>query len=120
MTDEEKEEVIRKAMWGKYALVCLYSGLSRVFCPHMLGVMNGASTVLAYQFKGESWSSDDIHETNEKNWRNFKIADIDNLRPCLTKQGRPSERWFTHHSYSGNSKGWDSTSLIIPPEDERD
>lgn len=120
MTNEAKAEIIRQAMWGKKSLVCDYGGLSRIFSPHMLGIQTGQETVLVYQFQGKSWSSDTIHNTNARNWRNFRLQEIQNLRPLLDKKGEPSLVWFTHDSYTGTSAGWEKVTLHIPAPDDKD
>ncbi len=81
----------------------------------MLGFMGTELTALVYQFKGESWSADDMHRPDQKNWRNFKVAEIEDLELLKTKTGKVSTQWFTHENYTGASAGWVSVLVKITP-----
>lgn len=109
-----KYALIRECVKAKRSMTCQYAGLERVFSPHMLGYMGTSMMVFVYQFSGDSWSDEIIHKSSPKNWRNYALSEIRELKPLLTQAGNPSKRWLTHSSYTGNSRGWTEVAVQVP------
>lgn len=55
MARDETYELFRQAIRHKLQLVCVYNGLEREVCPHVLGTgRDGQHKALTYQFAGRS------------------------------------------------------------------
>ena len=66
-------QFLRDAILHKRQVVCIYNGLRREVCPHMIGVgKDGSEMVLSYQFAGQS--SKGLPAGGE--WRCMRVADI--------------------------------------------
>ncbi|HUF55811.1 MAG TPA: hypothetical protein VMM55_04545 [Thermohalobaculum sp.] len=46
--------VLRQAILDRSQVACIYKGLPREICPHVIGLKNGREKVLSYQFAGQS------------------------------------------------------------------
>jgi hypothetical protein len=71
--------LFRKAIFEERQVVCLYDGLVRELCPHIIGTnKRSEEVVLAWQFSGESSGS-------LPQWRCLRLANVRNAR---TRDGR--------------------------------
>ncbi len=87
-------ELFRKAIDEKKQVVCLYHGLPREVCPHVIGYsMNGGEHVLVYQFAGRS--SQGLPSGGE--WRCLELAHV---REAEIRFGD----WHTGHKHTRPQK----------------
>ena len=47
-------QLLRSALLGRQSCFAIYDGYNRYFCPHVLGVKDGAEQVLCWQYAGGS------------------------------------------------------------------
>ena len=69
-------EQFRRAILRKQQVTCIYQGLYREICPHILGHSAGVEKVLAYQFGGES--SKGLPPGGQ--WRCLKVEDVKDVK----------------------------------------
>jgi hypothetical protein len=65
-------KLFRTAIHGRKQITCIYRGLYRELCPHILGYKHGKEAALTYQFAGESASG--LPADGE--WRCLLLAEI--------------------------------------------
>lgn len=71
--ENEKLDVLRRAIRELKQVVGYRIGLPRMFCPHILGTKNGVWRTLVWQFDGES------ERGGLPSWRGFDLHDLDEL-----------------------------------------
>lgn len=82
-------DILRDAIINKRQVVCKYSGHSREICPHVIGMKNGRSQVLSFQFGGSSSSG--LPPGGE--WR---CMEVDRISDAQTRDGK----WHTGNRHS--------------------
>jgi predicted DNA-binding transcriptional regulator YafY len=95
------EQLIQQAIEGNKLIEFSYGGHLRLAEPHVLGVNDGITQVLAYQVGGSS-STGGIPE-----WRRFDLPRISGLK--VTSTSFPGRRPFS----SGKHSSWDQTIAIV-------
>ena len=80
---------LRNAIQNKQQVSCIYHGLPREICPHVIGTKNGQSKVLAYQFGGRS--SRGLPPDGE--WRCMFVDEITNVSVA-------NGEWYTAENHS--------------------
>jgi len=73
-TNRRKIRLLRYAIKNTKQVKAIYRKLSRVFCPHILGMANGHWHVVVWQFEGYSNSGD------LPNWRCFALDGLEDMR----------------------------------------
>lgn len=81
-------QVLRQAILDRKQVVCLYQGLVREVCPHVIGLKRGKRHALVFQFAGQS--SKGLPPGGE--WR---CLDVDSVVNAATRDGP----WFTGDSH---------------------
>ena len=82
-------DILRDAILHKRQVVCDYGGHRREICPHVMGMKNGKTQVLSYQFGGTSRSG--LPAGGE--WRCMEVNRIGNPR---TRDGK----WHTGNRHT--------------------
>lgn len=79
--------ILRQAIVERQQVTCIYQGLNRELCPHVIGMKKGREKVLSYQFGGES--SQGLPPEGE--WRCMFVDEIEDasLRPGDWHTGGP-------------------------------
>jgi hypothetical protein len=78
--------IFRNAILAEQQVACVYDGLRRQVCPHIIGTnKDGEEAVLAWQFAGES-------SRPLPQWRCLKLA---NVRHARAREGQ----WFSGDSH---------------------
>jgi hypothetical protein len=68
--------LFRQAILEEKQVTCVYNGLRRELCPHIIGHTDGQEKVLAFQFAGET--STKLPRGGE--WRCLFLADVRDAR----------------------------------------
>lgn len=69
-------QLLRQALLTQHSCFCVYDGLERYFCPHVIGRKKGVEQVLVWQYGGLT-SSGPI--TPPGQWKCLKIANMQQL-----------------------------------------
>jgi uncharacterized protein len=68
--------LFHQAILNRQQVTCVYQGLEREICPHILGHRDGVESALVFQFGGRSSRS--LPRAGE--WRCLRLADVENVR----------------------------------------
>jgi hypothetical protein len=98
-------DLIRQDIIDGDQVTCLYKGLYRECCPHIIGQKNGRQHVQMFQFAGES--SRGLPPNGE--WR---CMNIDEISEVVVQEGH----WYTDLDYSPSTDHCiDVIDLNVPP-----
>jgi len=68
--------LFHQAILNRQQIACVYQGLEREICPHILGHRDGIESALVFQFGGKSSRS--LPRGGE--WRCLRLADVENVK----------------------------------------
>jgi hypothetical protein len=69
-------QLLRQALLNRQSCFCIYDGLERYFCPHVIGWKHGVEQVLVWQYGGLT-SRGPITPTGQ--WKCLTIANMQQL-----------------------------------------